>query len=91
LDAEARRLEARLQAAKTRFLVAIMAAACVAVVGVVGLLAPGKGAIIGLLALLLAAILLSYAIRQRAWRDEYGRQIEELHGNATDETERPDR
>jgi hypothetical protein len=79
LDKDERTLTAALSAAKTRFIVAVVLAVLTAALGVVGLLAPGTSVIYGLLAILASAILLSYAIRQRAWRDEYGRQLAELN------------
>ena len=80
LDTDERTLEARRKSARTRFLIAVVLSACTAVLGVIGLLIPGRPQIFGLLSLLASALLLSYALRQRAKRDAYGWQLDELHG-----------
>jgi Flp pilus assembly protein TadB len=79
-------LESGLKAARDWFLIAAMLAALMAVVGIVGLLSPGRGPIFGLVFLVDSAILLSFALRQRAKRDECERQLAELEGEDTRQT-----
>jgi hypothetical protein len=89
LDTEGNRLAAARKGAGTRFLIAAALAVCGALLGIIGLLTPGKGAIYGLVSFAASALLLSYAIRQHAKRDDYDRQIEELTGGDAGQPERP--
>lgn len=78
METDADQLKTRYEATKTRSRVAATVGACAALLGVVGLLSPGNGPIFGLLSLALASLVLSYAIRQRALRDESARKLERL-------------
>ena len=71
------RLESTLKAAKTRLPIAVGVAIVAAIVGFVGLAMPGYGPIVGLSCLIISALALSYAIRQRAKRDYCVSQLQQ--------------
>lgn len=71
-------LERALKVSTTRFPVLVAVSVVLALAGVVGLATPGTSQVLGLAALMVAAIALSFAIRHKAKRDYCAGQLREI-------------